>query len=195
MKYSLKFRTWHWLNAIVIFALFITVGLRESFLNLEINSAIILDKLSTMSISITQEQAKEIALALRDEMWQWHIYIGYALIALMLFRIFLIFKDNSNKDGFFKVNFHKKMVKIIYFAFYLVVIFISASGIALTFHQELNIAHELVEEIEEMHEIASNTILGFITIHLLGVIIAENKNESGIVSDMINGKKEVLAKC
>ena len=75
------------------------------------------------------------------------------------------------------------------------VIFISASGIALTFHQELNIAHELVEEIEEMHEIASYAILGFITIHLLGVIITENKNESGIVSDMINGKKEVLAKC
>jgi len=187
MKYSVKFRIWHWLNAFVIFALFITVGLRETFLNTKTNAEHILAQLTQMSVTITNEQALTIAKVLRDTMWQWHIYLGYVLAALILFRIVLIFKDSSNKDKFMQLNFHKKMVRFSHFAFYLILLAITVSGFVLTFHDLLQIDKDLLHEIKEKHELFFQIILGFVVLHIVGVTISDNKDEKGITSSMING--------
>ena len=68
MKYTLKFRIWHWLNAIVILGLLGTVFLRKTFLSYKANAEILMSKLSAMGTDITIEDAKILAKAIRAGM-------------------------------------------------------------------------------------------------------------------------------
>ncbi len=70
MKYTLKFRVWHWLNAIVILGLLGTVFLRKTFLSYKTNAEILMSKLSDMGVDITIEDAKIVS----DPCW----YVGVA---------------------------------------------------------------------------------------------------------------------
>ena len=186
--YSIKFRLWHWLNALVIFALVVTVWLRESFLSYKTNAPLLLSKLSEMGVSITQEQSVTLAKTLRTELWQFHIYLGYALIALILFRIYLVFKDSSEKVSFMKKSFHKKVVTLSYILFFVVLFAISASGIVLTFHDTFGIDEEKLHDIKEVHEAFYIFIMAFVGLHLAGLTVAENRGENGIISTMFHGK-------
>jgi cytochrome b561 len=190
--YSIKFRVWHWLNALIISALILTVWLRESFLSYKTNAPLLLSKLSEMGVTITQEQSVTLAKALRAELWQWHIYLGYALIAMILFRVFLVFKDNSEKVSFMKKSLHKKVVTLSYLLFFVALFAISASGMVLTFHDTLSIDEEKLHDIKEVHESLYFFIMAFVGLHLLGLIVAENRGENGIISTMFHGKTKQL---
>ncbi|MCK4974574.1 MAG: cytochrome b/b6 domain-containing protein, partial [Sulfurimonas sp.] len=72
MKYTLSFRIWHWLNAIVVLGLLGTFFLRKTFLSWRTNSEILMTELSEMGTEITAAQAKILAKAVRAGMWEWH---------------------------------------------------------------------------------------------------------------------------
>ena len=189
MKYTLQFRLWHWLNALVILGLLGTVFLRKTFLSYKTNSDILMVKLGEMGIEITKDQAVVLAKALRAGMWEWHIILGYALAALVLFRIYLYFKDTSLREKFASLSFHKKGVNALYYLFYATMIFMSVSGLVIHFHEVLGLTKEFAHDIKEMHELFFYAILFFVPLHIAGVIIADNQEEKGITSTMINGKK------
>jgi len=189
MKYSISFRIWHWLNAIVILGLVGTVLLRKSFLSWRTNSELIMSKLAEIDISITSEQAKVIAKAIRAGMWEWHYILGYALLALILFRIFLYFKDSSKKEDFNSLNTHKKAVRISYYVVYAIIIFMGISGFSIYFYEELGFSKDIAGNIKDIHELVYHILLYFVPLHIVGVFIAENRDEKGIVSTMINGKE------
>jgi len=188
MKYSTFFRIWHWLNALVILGLIGTVLLRKTFLSWRTNSELIALELSKIDISITSEQAKVIAKAIRAGMWEWHIILGYALVALVIFRIYLYFKDTSKKESFTSLNIHKKIVRISYYIVYATILFMSVSGLTIYFYETLGLTKELAHSIKDIHELVYNVLLYFVPLHIVGVFIAENRDEKGIVSTMINGK-------
>jgi len=189
MKYSTFFRIWHWLNAIVIMGLIGTVLLRKSFLSWRTNSELIMTKLAEIDISITSEQAKVIAKAIRAGMWEWHYILGYALVALVLFRILLYFKDDSKKESFNSLNTHKKAVRISYYLIYATIFFMSVSGFAIYFYEDLGLSKDIAGSIKDIHELVYNILLYFVPLHIIGVFVAENTDEKGIVSTMINGKE------
>jgi len=189
MKYSTSFRIWHWLYAIVILGLIGTVLLRKSFLSWRTNSELIMTKLAEIDISITIEQAKVIAKALRAGMWEWHYILGYALVALVLFRIFLYFKDSSVKESFSSLNIHKKVVRISYYIVYATIIFMSLSGFTIYFYETLGLTKDVAGSIKDIHELVYNILFYFVPLHIAGIVIAENRDEKGVVSTMINGKK------
>ncbi|MCK9490675.1 MAG: cytochrome b/b6 domain-containing protein [Sulfurimonas sp.] len=188
MKYSTSFRIWHWLNAIVILGLIGTVLLRKTFLSWRTNSELIMLELSKIDISITSEQAKVIAKAIRSGMWEWHYILGYALVALVFFRIYLYFKDNSKKESFSSLDMHKKAVRISYYIVYATILFMALSGFTMYFYESLGLAKETAHSIKEIHELVYNILLYFVPLHIIGVFVAENRDEKGIVSTMINGK-------
>ncbi len=188
MKYTLKFRIWHWLNAITIFALLATFFLRETFLSWRTNSEILITKLSEIGIEITAEQAKILAKAIRSGMWEWHIILGYALAFLTVYRIYLFFADTSKKDIFSSLDLHHKAVRMSHYMIYGSLIFMSISGLTIHFYQELNLTKEFAHDIKELHELIAYTLVYFVPLHIVGVFVAENKNEAGLVSTMINGK-------
>ncbi len=109
-KWSLNFRIWHWINAIVILGLLGTVFLRKTFLSWRANAELLTQKLSEINLEITAEQAKVLAKAIRVPMWEWHILLGYALAALVIWRIILFFTQSGkqNYQNLKEETFHKK---------------------------------------------------------------------------------------
>ncbi len=188
MKYSLKFRIWHWLNAAVVLGLLGTVFLRKTFLSWRTNSEILMNELSSMGTEITEAQAKVLAKAVRAGMWDWHIILGYALAFLIIYRVYLYFKDDSIKEPFWTLSFHKKSVKSLYYVIYATLLFMSISGFIIYFHEILELSTDAAHDIKEIHELVFNVIMIFVPVHIAGVVIAENSNERGILSTMINGK-------
>jgi len=188
-KWSLNFRLWHWIHAIVILGLLGTVFLRKTFLSWRSNSEILTNKLSGIDITVTADQAKMLAKSIRAPMWEWHILLGYALSALVIWRIVLFFTQSGkqNYQHLKEENFHKKMVKLGYIAIYAVIAFMSVSGLVIHFYQELGLLKDTAHDIKEIHELVYNALLIFVPLHILGVFVAENQDEKGILSAMVNG--------
>lgn len=188
MKYTLGFRIWHWLNAIVILGLIGTVFLRKTFLSYKANAEILMTKLSEMGTDITIDDAKILAKAIRNVMWEWHIILGYALAFLVLYRIYLFIADKSKKEEFGSLNLHKKAVKISYCVVYAAIFFMTISGLAIHFYEALGMSKEFAGTVKELHEAVFNIIMIFVPLHIAGVVVADAKDEHGIISTMINGK-------
>ena len=189
MKYSLSFRIWHWLNAVVVLGLLGTVFLRKTFLSWRDNAEILSLKLSSMEILINADQAKVLAKSIRAPMWEWHILLGYALAFLTLYRVVLFFKDSSDKECFSVLSIHKKLVHLMYYSLYALLIFMSVSGLVIHFYELLGLTKSFAHDIKEIHELLYIAILVFTPLHIAGVFVAENRDEKGIVSSMINGRK------
>jgi len=188
MKYSLPFRIWHWLHAGVVLGLLGTVFLRKTFLSWRDNSEILTTQLLEMGNEISQEQAKMLAKSIRAGMWEWHIILGYGLAALLLFRLYLFFKDDSLKVDFTTLDLHKKIVKISYYIFYALLGFMAVSGFVIEFYEFLSLTKESAHDIKEIHELLYNGVLIFVPLHIAGVVIAENRDERGLISSMVNGR-------
>ena len=188
-KWSLNFRLWHWINATVILGLLGTVFLRKTFLSWRTNSELLTQKLSEINLEVTEAQAKVLAKAIRAPMWEWHIILGYALAALLLWRIILFFTQSGkqNYQNLKAESFHKKMVKVGYIGIYAILAFMAISGLLIHFYEELGLLKDTAHDIKEIHELVFNAVLIFVPLHIIGVIIAENRDEKDIISDMING--------
>ena len=188
-KWRLDFRIWHWVHATVILGLLGTVFLRKTFLSWRTNSELLTQKLAEIDLSVTADQAKVLAKSIRAPMWEWHILLGYALTALVIWRIVLFFTESGkqNYQNLASETLHKKMVKLGYIGIYVIILFMSISGLTIHFYEALGLSKDLAHDIKEVHELVFNAILIFVPLHILGVIIAENRDEKGIISDMING--------
>ena len=203
----LSLRLWHWLNALLILGLLSTVLLRKTLLSWRTNSVLITDKLNAAGTSISPDLAKDIAVSIRNPLWNWHIYLGYGLSFLLIARILVavfIEKEIPGINAFklLKETFSKPLpnqkgpealhfifVKLGYATFYLATAFMVISGLIMVFQIELGIAKSLIGVVKEIHEVMMWFFVVFSAGHVIGVIIAENGKDSGIVSDMINGGK------
>lgn len=188
-KYQpLSLRVWHWLNALVILSLLATVLLRKTFLSWRTNSALIEEKLRLTGVTITPELAKEVAVAIRNPLWDWHIYFGFTLAGLLMLRIavfMFVQRRQFLKPG--SKTLHYRMVKTGYVVFYLVTAVMVGTGMALYFKADLGLAKALADGIKEVHELVMWFFVVFTAGHIAGVVIAENRHDPGLVSDMIHG--------
>ncbi|MGZ3771764.1 MAG: cytochrome b/b6 domain-containing protein [Bdellovibrio sp.] len=212
-KYSFKkyqplsLRIWHWTNAITLSGILATVMLRKTFLSWRSNVSIIQDKLQEAGIQITPELAKKVAVGIRTPMWDWHFTLGFVLAGSLVVRILIfifvekkcpvtqacksIFNINKIPPSERKTALHHVFVKSGYAVFYVVTSLMVASGLSMYFSSNLGLAKDLVENIKEVHEVTMWFFVVFILGHLAGIVMAENQNDSGIVSDMINGGKNL----
>lgn len=190
MKYTIKFRIWHWLNAIVVLGLLGTVFLRKTFLSYKANAEIIMAKLADLGNEIQLEDAKSIARSIRNVMWEWHLFLGYALAFLLLYRVVLFFIDKSQRDPFASLSLHKKGVKALYYILYATLFFMTITGFAIYLQQALGLGESTVKLLKESHEAVFIFIMIFVPLHVGGVVVADIKEEHGLISTMINGKKK-----
>jgi len=192
-KWSATFRVWHWLFALTILFMSTTVLLRETILDKETNGAVITENISMLyDVNVTKEDSIDIAKEIRRPLWQWHIYIGYLFAGLVFVRLMLFFTQSGRQNyiNCDEKTTHKKIVSGIYIVFYGFSIIAALTGISIKFNELFGISEDLEHTVKEIHEFAFYAILIFIAIHVAGVVIAENSNEKGIVSDMINGGRE-----
>jgi Ni/Fe-hydrogenase 1 B-type cytochrome subunit len=201
-KYSSAVRLWHWLSAVAITGSLLTVLLNSTLLSTRPNAQLIKSNLAGKGVNVSDDQARSAAHELSDKIWSVHIYFGYALAALFVFRLIseffqltdqvLIRKIKSAYKQYYiikknrQVARHEFWVKTLYAVFYLLLLITVITGFCLVFEDDVP-ALKRLHFIREIHQINMYLILAFIFIHLAGVFLAERKNSKGIVSDMING--------
>ncbi len=201
-KNSASLRLWHWLNTIVISGSLITVLINSTITDQRATSGLVKDELQKAGANVTNDQARSVAHALSDSVWNIHTYFGYGLAALLLFRLSLEFfqladqkfirglKSAYNEFKVVKRNReiarHELTVKIIYAIFYALLIVQVITGLCLAF-EDIAFLKPYRHSIKSLHGFCMYLFLAFIAVHIAGVFLAERKDNSGIVSDMING--------
>jgi len=200
-KYSSALRLWHWLNAIVITGLLTTV-LINSTLN-DRAGAVEVYQQNTENVKLDAAQIKSVIHQQEDRVWDIHIYFGYALATLLVFRLVLeyfqladqkvvkILKTTyqhykETKEHRFKAQ-KKFGVKLVYIVFYVLVVVMVSTGLTLVFEDDLGLSKTISHNVKEVHGFTMYLILAFTVAHLVGVFLAERTDQKGITSDMING--------
>jgi Ni,Fe-hydrogenase I cytochrome b subunit len=202
-KYSAPLRFWHWANMIVITGSLLTVLLNSTVLNGNNDAPVIKAALQKSGAVVTNDQVKSATHDLSDKVWDIHVYFGYGLTTLLLLRIVLEFFQLADQK-FIRVlknarrKFletkrqrelarHELAVKIIYAIFYLLLFVMVITGLFLAFEDFFEPYKSIRHSVKEVHNFGMYVVLAFITVHLIGVFLAERKDSKGIVSDMING--------
>jgi len=142
--------------------------------------------LSNTDQSLSQEQLIVLAKQIREPMWQWHVYIGYALTALFALRFSiplfgkLKFQNPLTKEQSIKEKFQKWT----YIVFYLCVIVSLITGLIIELGPK-----DLKKSMEAIHVLSIYYLVPFIVIHIAGVLIAEFTSQKGIISRIVSGIK------
>ena len=207
-KNSASLRLWHWANTIVISGLLITVLINSTITNTRQAATVIQTEIQKSGVNLTADQAGSAAHALNDNVWDIHTYFGYCLAGLLLFRLLLEYFQLADqkfirrlKNLYTQFNVTKKnrqearhelTVKIIYAAFYIIMIIQVITGLFLAFEDAMAPFKSIRHSVKSVHNFCMYLILAFIIVHLAGVFLAERKNSRGIVSDMINGGTDNL---
>lgn len=185
--YSKIYRIIHWAIAVSFLLLLITIFLRLTWMNKNNMAAIIQDYLRGTDQVLSQEQVIALAKKIRAPMWNWHIYIGYVLVGLFSIRFILpAFGEMKFQNPFTKSQSTKdKFQKWTYLIFYLCVVISLTTGLLIEFGPI-----EWKESVEDIHVLGIYYLIGFIVIHVGGVLIAEFTDQKGIISRIISGKKK-----
>ncbi|MDN3582065.1 cytochrome b/b6 domain-containing protein [Mucilaginibacter flavus] len=206
-KYSWPLRLWHWLNLVVIGGSLITVLINSTITDRQPISKLVQTELQKSGVTITGQEAGSVAHSLEDNVWNVHIYFGYVLVALLLFRLLLEFFQLADqkfirqfKSAYHQYKITKKnreaaqhewVVKLIYTVFYLLLVIMAVTGLFLAFEDAMAPYKAIRHNVKDVHGFCMYLIIAFIVVHIAGVLLAERKDTGkGIVSDMINGGKK-----
>lgn len=199
-KYDLKIRVWHWLSALIIMGSLLTVLINSTLLDKDQNP-FVQKELQDAGVALSAQQARAATHGLEDQVWGIHIYFGYALAALFLFRLVSEFFLPQEKKFLFKLrqvykNYlnksrlefkHTLGVKILYAIFYITLFIMVCTGLSLAFQDNFGISRTLGHTIKDVHGFCFYIVLSFAAVHIVGIVVAEFQKDRGIVSDMING--------
>ena len=186
-NYPAIYRIMHWMIAICMTLLFITIFLRLGWMNKGDMATIIETSAKTNHPTFTSGEATAIARSIRYPMWIWHIYIGYVLVGLFSIRFMLPFFRQMKfqypcKNG---LSTKQRFQYWIYLVFYACVTTSLVTGLFLEFGPE-----SLEHMMEDIHVLSIYYLLAYIILHIGGVLIAELTNDQGLVSRIISGGKK-----
>lgn len=204
-EHSAIIRIWHWLTFIIISGSIITVLINSTMTNQRKNIPMVQEQLKSRDVVVTEDQAFAVTREYEDKFWGIHKLLGYSLAFLFISRVIIELtqpggeKINSRiknalglfrkKEGDWKESRHYLRVKFSYLLFYLLLFCMAITGLEMAFGRELGFSREFSRTIREIHSLGQYLIYAFIILHLCGVIIADNTNNKGLVSGMINGNK------
>ena len=188
-QFTLLYRFWHWLMAFSVIGLLGTVALRKTFLSWHTNSDIIQIKLAEAGTEITVETAALVAKAIRAPMWEWHYIFALFLGISILIRLFMVARDFSIFPLLVLIRAPKeeKLQRGVYLFLCMSLMAMGVSGGVLYFYETLGFTKEGIHWVKEFHEYVMYAVVGFVSLHLVGVMIHEFKTKEGIVSKMIHG--------
>lgn len=186
-KYSKVYRIVHWAIAVSFLLLLMTIFLRLTWMNKFNVAAIIQEFLDGTDQTLSQEQLIVLAKKIRQSMWNWHIYLGYALVGLFSVRFILpVFGFMRNQYPFGKnLSTKMKFQRWIYIIFYFCVIVSLVTGLIIESGPK-----EFIKPMEEIHKLGVYYLIAFIAIHWAGVLIAEFTDQKGILSRIVSGSED-----
>ena len=198
--YRAPLRIWHWANATLISLQLMTI----LFQKVIVKAKTAVPELQASGKEVSVPQARELAHIISDRIWAWHIYFGWALVALWVFR------PGLQLTGPSELRFSARLMEILrryrlappaekgkagkilfakttYALFYLFITIMVATGLILIYEDVswLKGIHHLAEE---THNVTMFLIIGFIVLHVVGVVWTESKEDHGLISRMVGGE-------
>lgn len=183
-NFPLLHRWLHWSLAIAMLFILLTVLLRLGWMEKNHIANILIIKLTQIDILISKEQATSIAKAIRNVMFQWHLYFGYAVGIILVMRLIYMAKYGLHYVSAFSAQstLKQKIQAWVYWLFYIGIAMSVITGLCIKFGPE-----KYEHLFETIHKLALWYFVPFLALHLIGIIIAECKTDKGIVSKMIGG--------
>lgn len=180
------FRIMHWLLAILMFLLLVTIFLRLTWLEKFSVAEIINTYAADQQIDISQDQAVTLAKKIRKPMWQWHIWLGYAITAVYVLRMLLPLLGrmkfaSPHQEG---LSTQTRWQYAIYLVFYVLLGASLTTGLLIEFGPDA--WHEAVEE---AHVLSIYYFITYMVLHLGGVFLAEFTSLPGIISRIVSGDR------
>lgn len=182
--YSAIYRIIHWALAICMILILGTIFLRLTWMNRENVADIIQDYLSTTDQSLSRDQMVLLAKKIRKPMWDWHIYLGYVLTGLYSIRMLLpLFGEMKFPNPISNhLSAMDKFKYWVYLVFYLCLAISLSTGLLIEYGPK-----EWKGNLEEIHELSIYYLIGYMALHLGGVLIAEFTHQQGIISRIVSG--------
>lgn len=194
-------RLWHWANALLISLQLMTI----LFQKVIVKAKTAVPELQSSGKEVSVPQARALAHIISERIWDWHIYFGWALVALWVFRLGLQLTGPS------ELRFSARLLEILrryrlappaekgragkilfakttYALFYLFITIMVATGLILIFHKDVAFFDQIEHTAEEVHNVTMYLIIGFIVLHVVGVVWAESKEDHGLISRMVGGE-------
>jgi cytochrome b561 len=207
--HSLAIRIWHWTFFVVLTASLTTVLFGSTLFRTKDNIAGVQQELQEKGLTATKDQARSVAHAYSDKLWDLHKYIGFALVGLLLARVIIEFAQPGDErlrtklrmaagfkpsglrpgdDAAKRFMQHYGRVKWTYVIFYVLIGTMALTGLGLAF-EDVPLLRTWHRSISNVHGFVQYFIYAFILIHLVGVIRADLGRHKGLVSGMIHGGK------
>lgn len=186
-SYSALYRILHWSIAICMILLLLTIFLRLTWLEKNNVAAIIQDFLGEKGAALSQDDAILLAKKIRKPMWQWHISLGYALTGLYSLRMLLPLFGKMPFSSPFNAQLDRqtKIQYGIYLVFYILVAVSLTTGLLIEFGPKA-----IKDPMEEIHELSLYYLVGYMILHIGGVLLADFTKSPGIISRIISGKSQ-----
>lgn len=201
--HSIAIRVWHWASFVVISGSIITVLLASTLFRTRNNIELVQGQLQAKGVVANQDQARAVAHAFNDRLWDLHKWIGFVLCGLVVARIVIELAQPSDEklgvqlkralrirptdqQGKLEQQ-HYIQVKRIYLVFYAALILMAVTGIGLAF-EDVAFFRTYRGAIKQVHALLQWVIYGFVVMHIAGVILADLGKYRGLVSGMIHGK-------
>ncbi|MDO7853581.1 cytochrome b/b6 domain-containing protein [Hymenobacter convexus] len=193
-------RFWHWANATLISLQLMTI----LFQKVIVRAKTAVPELQSSGKEVSVPQARELAHIISERIWAWHIYFGWTIIALWVFRLGLQLTGPS------ELRFSARLMEILrryrlappaekgkagkilfakttYALFYLFITIMVCTGLILVF-EDVSWLKGIHHTAEEIHNVTMFLIIGFILIHVVGVVWAEISEDHGLISRMVGGE-------
>jgi Ni/Fe-hydrogenase 1 B-type cytochrome subunit len=195
-------RIWHWTLFLFVSASFVTVLLASTIFRTRNNVAMVTNELQAKGATINKDQARAVAHAYSDKLWDIHKWLGFGICLLVLMRIIIeLTGPRPDRLGaqlkkvlkLQPTNRQTKMdlqqfiqVKRIYVVFYAALLLMALTGLGLAF-EDIPFLRTAHSTLKQLHGFLQWFIYGFVLIHLAGVILADLGKHRGLVSRMIHG--------
>ncbi|MFD2287576.1 cytochrome b/b6 domain-containing protein [Pedobacter petrophilus] len=147
-KYAFSTRFWHLVNFVLISGSLFTVLINSTLFDRS-QRTFVKNELINAGAAVSDKQAGAVTHGLEDQVWGIHIYFGYALAALFLFRLIAEFfltpaqrlfpKLKKAYQAYFilkkerEAAKHELVVKGLYVFFYLLLLIMVVTGLPLAF--------------------------------------------------------------
>jgi cytochrome b561 len=201
-KNSRAIRIWHWVTFLGFTASLITVLLGSTLFKTNQNISTVMEEVGAKGGTVNKDQARGVAHAFSDKLWDTHKFIGYGLCFLLLSRVVIEVSQKKEEKLSMRLrkalNYHPLtendisernhyiLVKRGYLVFYFLFLCMGLTGLILAF-EDVEFLRPLHKTASSLHSFFQWGIYAYILLHLIGVVRADLNKSKGIVSGMIHG--------
>ena len=202
--YSVAMRLWHWVNAALVSGQLLTILFQKVIVNAKQAVPEFQAAITKGGGMLSEQQGRAVAHVISERIWTWHVWLGVALAFFWLFWTVMQALDPAGRRFGARLTAaarryklaapaeyadarHVLLAKLTYAAFYLFITIMVVTGLALIFADDLPWLGGMEHTVKEVHNVTMYLIIGYIILHVVGVVWADIHDDRGLISRMVSG--------